>query len=534
MRRLSRSACALAACLVVTSCGPTALGDPTLTPAEPLPQAPLFPGPLQTYFDQLDGFYEQELSWEDCEPYASSDWARESLAESSAECARLEVPLDYEDPDGETITVGVSRVAAQSDDMIGSLVTNPGGPGMSGLVLAATVAGELADTEVGERFDIVGFDPRGIGSSEPTVECLTDAERDDWRSQPARFSDSVADAEEINRELVDKCVERTEYGEEMLANVGTRDVVHDLDVLRAALGDEQLNYLGYSYGTRIGYTYAETFPTHVRALVLDGAMDPERNIVDTMAAQGEGFGDAFEEFAAWCTERHDCPLGHDPDAAVVAYQDLVRPLVDDPLPLNDGRELTFANATTATIQALYSEGWWEFLLEDLQLLRQGHGETLMLLADVYNRRNEDGSYPPGMDAGLAISCVDDEPVTDRDTIAEANEAYLDAAPFLDGGEPLVAARGPCASWPVSHTLEHEFPSLDDVPPPLVISATSDPATPHEGAEQLADGMDGALLTFEGAEHGLFAQGHGDCIDDAGVAYLVDGTLPEEGTTCGGD
>ncbi|MBB3661771.1 MULTISPECIES: alpha/beta hydrolase [Prauserella salsuginis group] len=487
-------------------------------------------GPVGPVPQGLDRFYGQALDWGECEPYATSEMARSSFGAEGLECARLTVPLDYDEPDGPEIELGLLRHRATGDDRIGSLVVNPGGPGASGMLSAASMAGPTADTEIGQRFDLVGFDPRGVGASEPALECLTDNERDADRADDVEYDGSrqgVRATEEEERRFAAKCAERTEHGEDMLAHLGTRDVVQDMDVLRSVLGDRKLNYVGYSYGTRIGYTYAERFPRNVRSLVLDGALDPEQDSVESLVSQGEGFGKSFEEFAAWCQERSGCPLTGDPTKA---YQDLVRPLLDDPVDVG-GRVLSYDDATTGTIQALYSERMWPQLKSGLAELSQGSGSTLMALADMYNERDSSGNYANTQDAFVAIRCVDDPPVEDREKIRDAQRRYAEVAPFLDPGTRPSAARDACAFWPVDSTSEPHLPDVDGVPPALVVSTTNDPATPYRAGVQLAKALDGRLLTFEGNQHTVFLQGN-QCVDGAGARYLIDGTLPQEGKRCG--
>ncbi|GAA1245642.1 alpha/beta hydrolase [Prauserella halophila] len=486
-------------------------------------------GPVGPVPQGLDRFYGQALDWGECEPYATSGTARSAFGAEGLECARLSVPLDYTEPDGTTISLGLLRHEATGDDRIGSLLVNPGGPGASGMMSAASMAGPTADTEIGQRFDLVGFDPRGIGASEPAIECLTDEERDADRADDIEYdgsSRSVQAVEQQQREFAAKCAQRTEHGKDMLAHLGTREVVQDMDVLRSVLGDRKLNYLGYSYGTRIGYTYAERFPGNVRSLVLDGALDPEQDTVESLVSQGEGFGASFEEFATWCQEQSDCPLSGNP---TTAYQDLVRPLLDDPVDVGD-RVLSYDDATTGTVQALYSERMWPQLKTGLTELSQGTGSTLMALADMYNQRDSSGGYANTQDAFVAIRCIDDPPVEDKTKIRRAQRRYAEVAPFLDPGTRPSAARDACAFWPVEHTSEPHLPDVDGVPPALVVSTTNDPATPYQAGVQLAEAMNGRLLTFEGDQHTVFLQGN-QCVDQVGARYLIDGTLPQEGKRC---
>lgn len=492
-------------------------------------------GPAGKVPGDLGGFYGQSLTWGPCEPYATTQSTELAFRTPGMQCARLKVPLDYAEPDGATITIGVlRRPAGDPDGRIGALVINPGGPGTSGMVGGLYTAQALANTPIGERFDVVGFDPRGVGASQPAVECLTDAERDADRADDIEADGTpqgVSEAEAQERAFAQKCAQRTEHGEKMLANLGTRDVVKDLDVLRSALGDDKLTYLGYSYGTRIGYAYADTFPENVRALVLDGALDPEQDVVESLVEQGRGFGKAFDEFAGWCVRREDCALGTDAGGATKAYQRLVRPLIDSKVSLGDGRKLSFEDASIGTVQALYSEDFWGDLNTALNDLNRGRGEQLMRLSDLYNEREPDGEYSSTQDAFTAIHCVDDPKETDRAKIREAQRRYVRVAPFLDPGKPLSDARDACAFWPVLNTSEPKLPKVDGVPPTLIISTTNDPATPYAAGVALAKAMKGRLLTFEGNQHTVFAQGD-ECVDDAGIAYLVELELPPEGTKCG--
>jgi pimeloyl-ACP methyl ester carboxylesterase len=303
-----------------------------------------------------------------------------------------------------------------------------------------------------------------------------------------------------------------------------------MDVLRSVLGDEKLTYLGYSYGTRIGSAYAEAFPQNVRALVLDGAVDPTQDAVESLVAQGQGFGKAFTEFTRWCVAQQDCALGRDVAGTVKAFQDLVRPLIEFPVAVGDGRKLSYEDATTGVVQALYQDSLWDTLNSGLNQLKQQRGQTLEKLADLYNERDADGRYGTTQDAFTAIRCVDDPRVTDPKVILEAQERYVQAAPFLDDGRPASAARDSCAFWPVPNTTQPHEPKADGLPKTLVISTTNDPATPYQAGVNLAQALKGALLTYEGTQHTVFLQGV-SCVDKAGTAYLVDGTVPADGTRC---
>jgi pimeloyl-ACP methyl ester carboxylesterase len=471
--------------------------------------APVPPPSSSSRSPDLGKFTTQKLAWRAC---------GESL-----DCAHLTVPLDYAAPAGPTITVGLLRHKA-TKQRIGSLVVNPGGPGGSGTSTAAALAKTAAAVPLLERFDLIGFDPRGVGTSEPRITCRTDAEQDADRGSDV---ESDMSPEGVKKQLAEttaygvKCAEATKYGKTLLANVGTRDVVRDLDVLRAALGDEKLTYLGYSYGTQIGAAYAEAYPRNVRALLLDGAVDPAQGLVDSLVTQAAGFQDALNEFGKWCA----CPFA----GSTPAFQRLVRPLITKPLPAGT-RTLSFEDAITGTFAGLYSRGDWSALKAALAQVDQGNGRTLLAFADDYYQRDRDGKYSGAIDAYFAVRCADHTRVTDRPAIDRAHEKMLAGAPFLAGGTPDTSELDICSTWPVPPTSAEHAPHPAGLPTTLVVSTTHDPATPHQQGIDLAKDLGGVLLTYEGVQHTVFLQGD-SCVDRAGIAYLVDGTPPAAGTRC---
>ena len=494
----------VAAVTVVAGCSTEVAGTPGLA-GPPLPPAP----PVQ---------------WAPCQ----TDSAELDLPKD-AQCGELTVPVDYADPDGGTATLALLRFPA-TGSKIGSLVINPGGPGGSGIDLALNLVDSLPKP-VRQRFDLVGFDPRGVGSSTPALQCNSDHDNDVLRADPqVDYSPAgVAHIEDTEKQYVQRCVDK--MGKEFLANVGTVNVARDLDRLREALGDAKLTYLGYSYGTLIGATYAEAYPDKVRAMILDGAIDPHADPVQAEIDQDAAFQKAFDDYAADCAKQRDCPLGTDPAKAVDVYRNLVDPLVGKPAATKDPRGLSYPDAVTATISALYSPETWKQLSEGLTELTKGRGDTLLGLADDYWGRDEDGGYNNGNDAETAIDCVDSPPITDRAAVVDADRRARQAAPFMSYGDFTGhAPLDTCAFWPVPATSAPHTVSAAGLPPVLVVSTTDDPATPYQAGVDLAEELGGALLTYKGTQHTVVFDGD-SCVDDYAADYLVDLKLPPPGATC---
>ncbi|MDG3011911.1 alpha/beta hydrolase [Rhodococcus sp. D2-41] len=480
----------------------------------------------------LERFYDQKLDWQPCSAFVTTGDSPDQFANPLLSCARVTVPIDYDKPDGPTAKVAIMKLAA-TGSKIGSLLVNPGGPGGSGLQLVAGSLGQtVSNAELGKRFDLVGFDPRGVGSSTPAVHCLTDAEADHQRTLPDvdMSPAGIAKIEKERKTYAARCTKRS--GDELLAHVGTREVAKDMDVIRAVLGDPKLNYLGFSYGTRLGTVYAEQFPTHVRAMVLDGALDPAQDPVQEQIAQGAGFQSAFDGFAADCAKASDCALGDDPAQANKKFRALVDPLIAHPARTTDPRGLSYADAITGVMQALYSPQLWPALRTGLDELAQDRGDTLLQLADLYEGRDDDGKYSNSTDAFNAIRCVDDPPQKDRAVAGKADMAYRKAAPFLDDGRGTGnAPLDLCAFWPVPNTLSPRQVNAPGLAPTVVVSTTHDPATPYQAGVDLAKALGGSLITFEGTQHTATLDGN-SCVDDAVTKYLVDLTTPAAGLTCG--
>lgn len=450
----------------------------------------------------------------------------------TAQCATVPVPVDYANPQGPQAQLAVIKVPA-TGDRIGVLMVNPGGPGASAVDMVAGLAAGLADTEITRRFDLVGFDPRGVGHSTPQVRCRTDAEFDAYRRDPmVDYSQAgVAHIEAVNQQIAQNCVDRT--GRDFLANVGTASTAQDMDVVRQALGESQLNYLGFSYGTDLGARYAERYPDRVRAMVLDGAVDPAADPMEESIRQLAGFQTAFNDYAADCARSTDCPLGQDPAQFTARYHQLVDPLAQQPAYVpGDPRGLSYSDAVTGTVNALYTRQYWKYLTSGLLGLRRGSDPgDLLLLADDYQHRNAAGRYDNQQDAFTAIRCVDSPYPTDPAVWADADRRARDAAPFMSyGAYTGFGPRDTCAMWPVPPT---SFPRDAVSPGPgkvVVVSTTRDPATPYEAGVALARELDASLITFDGTQHTVVFNGDA-CVDTAVAAFLVDSTLPPPDLRC---
>jgi pimeloyl-ACP methyl ester carboxylesterase len=449
----------------------------------------------------------------------------------TAQCGTVAVPLDYADPAGPKAQLAVIRVPA-TGSRLGILVVNPGGPGASAVDTVADMGASLRGTEIAQRFDLVGIDPRGVGHSTPELRCRTDAEFDAFRALPlADYSPAgVAQIENVLRGYADACRDR--MGAAFLATVGTASAVHDMDVVRAALGEAQLNYLGFSYGTQIGATYATRYPDRVRAMVLDGAVDPSLDPITESINQQAAFQQAFGRYAADCAKSPGCPLGTDPAQFVNRYHQLVDPLVTRPAATADPRGLSYQDAITGTVSALYSPRFWTYLTSGLLGLQRGTDPgDLLLLADDYENRDRAGHYSNQQDAFTAIRCVDAVFPTDPATYADADRRSREVAPFGSyGAFTGFAPRDVCALWPVPPTPIVGAARSPGPGKVVVVSTTGDPATPYQAGVDLARQLDARLITFEGTQHTVVFNGD-RCVDTAVVDFLVRSTPPPAGLRC---
>ncbi|MFC8795894.1 alpha/beta hydrolase [Streptomyces cinereoruber] len=467
--------------------------------------------------EALKEFYAQRLKWRDC-------------GVEGFQCATLRAPLDYAKPDGEEIELAVSRVRATGPGKrIGSLLVNPGGPGGSAVGYLQAYAGIGYPAPVRARYDMVAVDPRGVARSEP-VECLTGPQMDAY-TQVDQTPDDAAETDALSAAFKGFAAGCAKRSGKVLPHVSTVETARDMDVLRAVLGDERLSYVGASYGTFLGATYAELFPDRVGRLVLDGAMDPSLPALDLNRDQTAGFETAFRAFAADCVGRPDCPLGTGSvPAAGEALKKFFRAVDAEPLPTGESRKLGESLATTGVIAAMYDEGAWPQLREALAQAKGGRGAGLLALADSYYEREPDGEYANLMAANAAVNCLD-LPAAYRGPAdaAKAVPSFEKASPVF--GRGLAWAALNCTYWPSPATGRPHRITAEGAAPILVVGTTRDPATPYKWAESLAAQLSsGTLLTYEGDGHTAYGRGS-DCVDTAINTYLLEGTPPRDGKRC---
>jgi pimeloyl-ACP methyl ester carboxylesterase len=443
------------------------------------------------------------------------------------QCATVEVPLDYAHPAAGTIGIAISRKpATDTSRRIGSVLTNPGGPGASGIQFLRGEAGAMS--ALNARFDLIGFDPRGIGQSAP-VRCLDGPQEDNFNALDSVFDDPAEKQAGIagDKAYAAGCMQRSP---QVLPFVDTVSAARDMDEIRAALGDNKLTYLGFSYGTFLGENYAHLFPTHIRALALDGVVDPTLSPNDFLYAQLVAFEQNLQAFLNDCKARRTasppCTYAQagDPGTKLMS---LMQRLDTTPLPVGN-RSLTRSLAIIGVLTPLYDQSTWPYLDQALTLADRNNGSLLLRFSDLYLGRNSDGTYDNQTDANSAVNCIDRPVPTDVAAYDALGPKFASASALF--GPAFQYSNLVCAYWPVKPTGTVGPITADGAPPILLVGGTGDPATPYAWAQSVNQQLAGSvLLTREGNGHVSYDKS--SCAKAAINAYLIDLTLPVAGTVC---
>jgi len=464
----------------------------------------------------LQPFYNQVLKWNDCG--------------DGMQCTTAIAPLDYADPGAADIDLALVRHVATGGNRVGSLLVNPGGPGASGYDIVKNSLSFVTDDTLQSSFDIVGFDPRGVGRSS-AVACYEPAAMDEYLyglTTAPRGSDAwIAELEASSAAFGAACAAGTGP---LLGHVDTESAARDLDLLRAALGDTTLNYLGYSYGTYLGATFAKLFPEKVGRLAFDGALDPATTNFEVTELQAKGFESALRAYLAACLDGSDCPFSGTVDNAMSTVGALLASVDVSPIANSDGRQLGSNALLTAIIYPLYQEAAWPLLTAMFTSVMRNDATDAFQLADSYNGRQADGTYlDNSSEAFSAINCIDyaynDDPAAMRAQAAEIEAAAPTIGRYMSFGDIA------CANWPDSFTGERGEIAATGAAPILVVGTTNDPATPYAWAQSLAAQLDSAqLVTFTGEGHTAYNKGSA-CVNNAVDEYLVNGVVPAADPMC---
>ena len=472
-------------------------------------------------FTTIQDFQSQRLNWKTCY--------------EDFKCAELLVPIDYTDFATGTFKLALLRYRVKDQqNRLGSIVVNPGGPGGSGVDYAAS-ADYTFSPEVLKRYDIVGFDPRGVSRSAP-IHCLTDAETDASYaadSKPDNAEELAAMVQDA-KDFVEKCEKNTKY----LTHYSSAETARDMDILRAALGDQKLNYVGKSYGTYLGTLYAQFFPDKVGRMVLDGAIDPNVPVAEQNLTQAIGFEGALYAFIDDCQSLPVCPLPKSDDAAKEELTKLFTSAATNPLPQKNSRDnrlVTESLMVLGAASALYDNlAGWPQLRKAIEEAQQGYGDTFIKLADIYSDRQSNGKYLTNQtDSGAVIDCLDWRNSRTDEQLQQDALLYKEKAPVLG---PYLAYTGLTCQFfpePKQDSLTRTTNTIKEIntTPILIIGTKRDPATPYEWAVGLSKIIRSSILITLDAD-GHTGQGRGsECVDKAFDSYLISGKTPQGNLSC---
>lgn len=446
------------------------------------------------------------------------------------QCATVKAPVDWDKPEGKTFDLALIRKV--TDKAIGSLVLNPGGPGGSGYDFLANNWADIGTDELRSAYTYVSFDPRGVSRS-AKVTCLNSKETDHLLYDANDAEWGSAKDLKIQRTELKKFISACEKNTgELLGNVDTVSAAKDLELIRTVLGESKLNYLGFSYGTFLGATYASLFPEKVGRFVLDGAIDPRVPDEQQSINQLAGFDLALNNYLKDCVDNNiDCPFKGSFLSAKAEVKQFLLGMEQKDMSTSTDRKLTISSATTGLIMALYSDTYWQYLTQAFTEAKSGDGTTFLRLADFYNDRQDDGSYEGNsLEANIAVNCLDSRSSSKPEAMAAQNAKLLAASPIL--GRYWQNGALTCEQWPYPVAAHPESYSAEGAPTILVVGTTGDPATPYEQSVSLAHEVlkDGFLITFKGEGHTAYGRSN-ECVSTAVDDFLISGKIPSKEPVC---
>ena len=470
----------------------------------------------------LRPFYEQSLTWKKLGGGLDSTY--------------VTVPLSWDDPTGATIKIAVARHSAGSGKL-GSLLINPGGPGGSGYDFVDQYVNYIVTPAVLKKYDIIGFDPRGVGRSEPAITCYTDPKQEDkllygTYASPYGSQGWIDELTAVEKNWSAACLKNTGP---LLGHIDAESNARDMDVIRAVLGDKKMHYLGYSYGTYLGTMYAELFPKRVGRMVLDGPIDPLVGQLDSLATQMAGFDSALKAYMADCQSQQGCPFTGSVDNGLQQVRAILDGIDARHLVGSDGRQVDSATVATGISYTLYSKDSWPALTSMFEDLAKNDADSTLQNADGYNNRSPDGTYANETDVYAAVTCAESDIGTDGVTPLQGLAKIDAAAPILGkyfAEDDYAVLDTACSNWPEPVAkLPTKFDATG-APPIMVVATTNDPATPYAGGVSLSKQLSsGVLVTHKGEGHTVYAQGD-TCVDSTVDSYLINGTVPTSDPMCG--
>ncbi len=465
----------------------------------------------------LKPFYSQVLHWSSCG--------------SGLQCSTAKAPMNWKNPSSASIDLALVRHPATSSNRLGSLLVNPGGPGGSGYDFIYNSLNYATDATLQAAFDIVGFDPRGVNKSSP-VKCYSNStEMDSFiydLTPGAVGSDGwISALTDASKKFGQRCLDLTGP---LLQFVDTDSAARDMDLLRAVLGDAKLNYLGYSYGTLLGATYADLYPQNTGRLVLDGALDPSTSLFDVNVTQAKGFESAMRAFIKDCIGTKDCPFTDTVDSSMATIRSILNNLDASPLAGTDGRKLGSSTMFTAIILPLYNRDNWPYLKQLFTAVEKGDASVAFSLADSYNSRNAGGTYADNStEAFISINCLDYRSNADIATMRSEAAQLVEIAPTF--GAQMGYGDTQCDHWPFQTSRERAQIHAKGSSDILVVGTTNDPATPYVWAQSLAKQLEnGHLVTYAGEGHTAYNKSN-SCVNDTVDNYFIKGTVPVADPKC---